>query len=183
MLPQLQHTLNLITLLLILSGQSSSYQCTMRNTFTRGNCRVEYVGNHNLLLWSEPKNASSSAKVHQFLIKTPGAWRVWQICYKEGLFYCFTLSMVTIMVCAHRCYLSMWQSCHAQGNDKKHPVESIYYHHLLIMHPAIIQFCTDKTKTCHKYTKCGQSIDLTITNTKPRPSFYFVMLLAVHISL
>jgi hypothetical protein len=51
------------------------------------------------------------------------------------------------------------------------------------MHPVIKQFCTDKIKTCHKYTKYGQSIDLTITNTAPRPSFYFVMLLAVHISL
>jgi hypothetical protein len=45
------------------------------------------------------------------------------------------------------------------------------------------QFCTDKIKICHKNTKCGQSIDLAITNTTPRPSFYFVMLLAVHISL
>ena len=67
----------------------SSYQCTMRNTFTRGSCRVEYVGNHNLLLWSQPENASSCAIVHQFLIKTPGAWRVWQMCYTEGLLYCF----------------------------------------------------------------------------------------------
>jgi len=70
---------------------------------------------------------------------------------------------------------------------KKHPVKSIYYHlHLLIIHPAITQLCTDKIKTCHKYTKytkCGQSIDLAITNTAPRPSFYFVMLLAVHTSL
>lgn len=66
---------------------------------------------------------------------------------------------------------------------KKHPVESIYYHHLFIMHPVITQFCTDKIKTCHKNTKCGQSIDLTITNTAPRPSFYFVILLAVHTSL
>lgn len=106
--------------LLILSGQSPSYHCTMRNTFTRGNCRVEYVGNHNLQLWSEPKNASRCAKVHQFLIKIPGAWRVWQICYTEGLFHCFP-EHVTIMGCAHRCYLSMWQSCHAQGNDKNTP--------------------------------------------------------------
>lgn len=64
MLPQLQCTMNHIMLLLILSGQSPSYQCTIRNTFTRGSCRMEYVGNHNLLLWSEPENASSCAKEH-----------------------------------------------------------------------------------------------------------------------